>query len=161
MPDITPEHSPEGSWAGIPGTGIPVRVLVIEDDGNDQALLKFAATRSGLNLRLHTAQTVRDGIAFLEKPGAGSLPADLVLLDLFMPGDSGFDFLRWWAKSPWRCIPVAVLSGSTYPPEQSAAVAMGATRFLAKPTTLDQWEQTVREVWALAQQRSFRVGMTE
>jgi CheY-like chemotaxis protein len=125
-------------------------VLMIEDDGNDQALFTFAAERSGLDICLHVVATAQEGIEFLKRTDTGGPDIDLVLLDLVMPGDSGFDFLEWWAESPWRCIPVAVLSGSTYPVEQSAAVELGATAFLTKPSSLEEWQQTVREVCELA-----------
>jgi CheY-like chemotaxis protein len=153
-PDEMKQKSKSKRWDGPQDSERALHVLLIEDDGNDQALFTFAASRSGLNLSLHTVHTVKEGISFLQnavaQPVSESGPVDLVLLDLVMPGDSGFDFLRWWAGSRWRSIPVAVLSGSTYAVEQSTAVEMGAVAFLAKPNTLDQWQQTLKEVWGLA-----------
>ncbi len=60
---------------------------------------------------------------------------DVLLLDLVMPGMSGFEILeRMRADETLRHIPVIVLTSSTDAETKLKALELGATDFLAKPT---------------------------
>jgi len=59
---------------------------------------------------------------------------DVLLLDLVMPGVSGFDILRELRRSEMtRYLPVIVLTSSTDSETKLKALELGATDFLAKP----------------------------
>ena len=59
---------------------------------------------------------------------------DAVVLDLGMPGGTGFEVLRRLKQSTkTSMIPVVVLSGTTNPDEPGKAITMGASAFLSKP----------------------------
>lgn len=59
---------------------------------------------------------------------------DLLLLDLLMPGVSGFDILAAVRAHPkFRYLPVIILTASTDPQSKIKALGLGATDFLAKP----------------------------
>ncbi|MGH8699397.1 MAG: response regulator, partial [Burkholderiales bacterium] len=60
---------------------------------------------------------------------------DVMLLDLVMPGMSGFEILeRMRADETLRHIPVIVLTSSTDAETKLKALELGATDFLGKPT---------------------------
>ena len=63
------------------------RILVIEDDHHVRALLTELLLRDG-----HTVTAAADGAAGLERFAAA--PADLVVVDLFLPDQSGWNTLR-------------------------------------------------------------------
>jgi len=62
---------------------------------------------------------------------------DLVVLDLMLPGRSGFDVLRELATTDNQ-VPVLVLSARRSVEDKVAALDAGATDFLAKPFALDE-----------------------
>jgi diguanylate cyclase len=68
---------------------------------------------------------------------------DVVLLDLLMPGMSGFDLLSIIrSDEQLRYLPVIVLTAANDSPTKLRALELGATDFLAKP--VDQSELTLR-----------------
>ena len=114
-------------------------MLVVEDDENDEILLRRAFDECGHDIPL---QFVRDGqqaIDYLNGDGPYAdrahypLPT-LILLDLKMPRLSGFDVLRWLRAQPvFAGLPVIVLSGSMWPGDIDEAYRLGANSYLIKP----------------------------
>jgi two-component system sensor histidine kinase ChiS len=78
------------------------------------------------------------------QPDAVCLPA-LILLDLMMPGVSGYDIASWLSSQSWgRQVPIAILTADSRAYDASAV--LGATDYIAKPfhlttllTTLDRY----------------------
>ena len=67
----------------------------------------------------------------------------LILLDLMMPGVSGFELLRQFrANEQLRYTPVIVLTASSEPKSKLRALELGATEILAKP--VDACELAIR-----------------
>ena len=87
---------------------MPPTVLIVDDD---------AATRAALAVLLHAANYAtaeagdgREALAFLRAAGA---PPAVVLLDLMMPGMTGWQFLARRAEDKaLPAVPVVVLSGA-------------------------------------------------
>jgi FixJ family two-component response regulator len=70
------------------------------------------------------------GEAFLEWLPANRI--DCVVLDLHMPGMSGFDVLTRMAAKGGK-VPVIIITGHDSPEARDRAMASGATTYLAKP----------------------------
>jgi CheY-like chemotaxis protein len=102
-------------------------VLVVEDDRDMLETLSEALTSNGF-----AVVQARDGREALTK--ARARPPSVVLLDLLMPGMSGWEFRAEQSKDPVIAdVPVIVLSGTP-------ASRLGPSRpaaFLAKPCDLD------------------------
>jgi diguanylate cyclase (GGDEF)-like protein len=74
---------------------------------------------------------------------------DVLLLDLVMPGMSGFDVLaQVRAREATRFLPVIVLSGETDPGARLKALELGATDFLMKPVDPSELQLRVRNTLA-------------
>lgn len=74
---------------------------------------------------------------------------DVLLLDLIMPGKSGFDLLQDIRNEPMlRYMPVIVLTAASDPDTKLQALELGATEFLSKP--VDSSELVLRLRNALA-----------
>ena len=59
---------------------------------------------------------------------------DMLLIDIVMPGDSGLTLIHKLRSQPaWAEVPIIVVSASTLPEDQAAALKAGADAFLAKP----------------------------
>lgn len=106
------------------------RVLLVEDNPDDVFLFRKAMEREGLT---HPVQVVHDGasaLAALAEPAS----TDLVLLDLNLPGLSGFDVLRQLGRDA-PC-DVVVMTSSTSPLEVREAQELGASAYVVKPYRL-------------------------
>ena len=61
-------------------------------------------------------------------------PPDVIVLDIQMPGGTGFDALKKLQGSVKTSqIPVVVLSGSVEPSDARSVIALGAAEFVRKP----------------------------
>jgi two-component system cell cycle response regulator DivK len=65
--------------------------------------------------------------------------ADLVLLDIQMPGLDGIEtFRRLRALPAWKGVPVIAMTASVMPNERSSMVAEGFDDFLSKPFAIKE-----------------------
>jgi DNA-binding response OmpR family regulator len=82
-------------------------ILVVEDNENTRRLLETILRSAGYEVTL--APDAEEGLRILE----GEAPIDLVLLDLFLPGADGMQFLRLRSEmDPDRQPPVIVVSAT-------------------------------------------------
>lgn len=108
------------------------KILVAEDDADDQMLLSEAFNASSYTGSLHF---VLDGVELIRHLGESDLP-DLVLLDLNMPKLSGHEVLqRLRGQDRLRGLPVVVLSTSGSTEDVTRAYRSGANTYLQKPRT--------------------------
>lgn len=106
------------------------RILLIDDSKIEYVLLEHALSL-GTGWTLEWAESGQMG---LDKLRAATPPFDLVLLDLVMPGLSGFDVLERMAADPvLGKIPVIVLTASSHRADQVRVLRAGADDFLVKP----------------------------
>jgi CheY-like chemotaxis protein len=82
-------------------------ILVVEDNENTRRLLETILRAAGYDVTL--APDAEEGVRILES----AAPVDLVLLDLFLPGADGMQFLRLRAEmEAERQPPVIVVSAT-------------------------------------------------
>src|SRR5258706_3939931 len=93
-------------------------ILLIEDDPNDIDLVSHAFSKASLPGMLRSVSTTEEAIAYLSGDGAFAdrdrhpIPS-LILLDLQLPGRSGFECIEWLKRTPaFKGIPVIVLTSS-------------------------------------------------
>lgn len=128
MSDASPAPRP-------PATSLPAdapRLLVVEDD---QQVLRGLV--SGLHRAGFRVDVAMDGTTAEERlmsPVDGDY--DAVLLDLMLPGQSGFDVLE--ALRGRRSTPVIVLSALTELPARLQSFELGAVDFVPKPFWIEE-----------------------
>ena len=127
-------------------------VLLVDDDDYGVRLMQIVFEREGFAQPLQAATNGDEAIAYLE--GCGRfldrarfpMPA-VVLLDLNMPGRSGFEVLEWIRRQPvLQRLPVYILSASSRADDVGRAYELGANSYLIKPGTLDGLQQMVRNL---------------
>jgi putative two-component system response regulator len=120
-----------------------VTVLVVEDDQvNSAALMQL------LNSQGYGAQAASDGETALATINHGA--PDLVLLDVQLPGMSGFDVCRHIKQAPaTRLIPVVLVTGLDTREHRIAGIDAGADDLLTKPFDVRELNARVKSLLRL------------
>jgi DNA-binding response OmpR family regulator len=113
------------------------KVLVVEDQGDVALLLELLLDSK--NMSVDHARNLCDAREFLEK----EQPA-LILLDNRLPDGLGIDFIGF-VKLLYPQIKIIMISGVD-PAAEDAALATGADRFLSKPFTKSQLNDSIAQV---------------
>jgi CheY-like chemotaxis protein len=110
------------------GASKPGRVLVIEDEESLREVIEVLVTIEGCEVK-----SAADGIQALEI--LREWEPDLILLDLYMPGMSGREFVESYRAGPGPHAPIIVLSGTSESPRDLEE--MGCAGWIAKPFNVD------------------------
>ncbi|AGI66978.1 putative response regulator receiver protein [Octadecabacter antarcticus 307] len=103
------------------------RVLLIEDEPNIMEAISYILTKDGWTVHTHS-----DGETAMAKVMQG-VP-DLIILDVMLPGKSGYDILRdLRAQAETKDVPVMMLTARGQAKDREMAASLGATRFMTKP----------------------------
>ncbi len=103
------------------------KILIVEDDSNLLATLKYNLVRDGYGV-----VTAADGVQALEiarreKPG-------LIVLDLMLPQLSGFDVCRILRKE--MTVPILMLTAKTDEIDKIVGLEIGADDYMTKPFSM-------------------------
>lgn len=103
------------------------RILLIEDEEDIAALIKLQAELSGY--KMHVEVDGLNGYRAIERE-----KPDLVILDIMLPGQNGFDICRKMKSNPeLKNIPVIVLSAKGEEIDVILGLELGADDYVAKP----------------------------
>ncbi len=128
------------------GRAARTRLLLIDDDAAVHALLEEEL--AGLGYTVESAFTGESGIR-----AARAVTPDLIILDLMMPGMSGFEVAGALKEDPLTAnIPIVVLTSKEISPDDRRDLQSKVTMFVQKGTSAR--EQLVREIRRLEQRRT-------
>lgn len=103
------------------------RILIVEDERDIAALVAYHLTREGYRVR-----TAEGGAEALE--AAGAERPDLLILDLMLPGFSGYDMLAEMRRRPELAdVPVIVLTARREEADRVKGLELGADDYVTKP----------------------------
>ncbi|MEM7492440.1 MAG: sigma-54 dependent transcriptional regulator [Pseudomonadota bacterium] len=119
-------------------------VLVIDDDPTQRRLLTAAVEKAGFACR--TAPDGETGVSIATDGAAG---ADVVLLDLTMPGLSGMETLEMLAERR-ADLPVIMLTATSGIDTIVAAMRAGAVDFIVKPANPERVVVSIRNALKLS-----------
>lgn len=109
-----------------------ITVLIVDDDEDDRLFMEQAFKADSPYTHVYQAA---DGEQALDLLGSAQPLPDVVLLDLNMPGLSGFEVLKRLKQSAHcQSIPVVILTTSDALADQEQSRQLGATEFITKPT---------------------------
>lgn len=112
-------------------------ILLVEDEENIALAIELLLSRDGYDVL-----RVADGTQAL--PNIRAQKPDLVILDVSLPGRSGYDICQALRLTPELAhIPVLMMSARTAPAEQRKGLAMGANAFLTKPFAIEDLRSQV------------------
>jgi DNA-binding response OmpR family regulator len=116
------------------------RVLLIEDEPNIIEAISFILSRDGWTVHTH-----EDGETAMDKVRA--TPPDLIILDVMLPGRSGFDILRDIRAEPaFAKLPVMMLTARGQAKDRDLALRLGANHFMTKPFSNQEVKDYVRKL---------------
>ncbi len=120
------------------------RILLIDDDADDQELFQLALDKIDQNIQCKVMASAKEALRFLEEE---SVTADLIFLDLNMPLMTGQQFLSELKKRPNLCeIPIVVLSTSSDKETIEQAKSLGAMKFFTKPSDFNELKEIIQNL---------------
>ena len=117
---------------------MPNPILVVDDEADLVATYERLLRRQGY--RVLSAGTCRAGLAVIQAE-----PLGLVIADLRLPDGDGLDIVRA-ARALSTPPPVLVATGLASRTARQAALAAGASAFLAKPFATEVFSRLVSEL---------------
>jgi two-component system, chemotaxis family, response regulator Rcp1 len=126
----------------------PLEILLVEDSEDDVLLIREALRHGHVANQLHVARNGDEAMKFMLKQEgfSGSPRADLVLLDLNLPGKDGREVLEEIKGNPQlRAIPVIVLTTSQEERDILYAYEHQANAYVSKPLDLDEFFAAIRK----------------
>lgn len=113
-----------------------IQILIVDDEPDICELLQEILEEENYKvLTAHNAKTAR--------PLVKSMQLDLVLLDIWMPGEDGVSLLKEWKKSFLKNVPVIMMSGHGTVETAVQATRYGAEDFIEKPISMARLLTTV------------------
>jgi two-component system phosphate regulon response regulator PhoB len=114
------------------------RVLLIEDEPNIIEAISYIMTKDGWTVYTHS-----DGQTAMSK--VMQRVPDLIILDVMLPGKSGYDILRELrAQAETKDVPVMMLTARGQSKDREMATSLGATQFMTKPFSNAEVLKSVR-----------------
>lgn len=122
----------------------PAKILVIDDEVETTNLISLVLKRAGY--QVFTATNWDSIVSFLHRCEDSMETVDLAILDIMMPGRSGFDVMLMLQIAMHPMPPVIFLTARMGMQDMIKASDMGAAKYLTKPTTPAKLVEAVREV---------------
>ena len=117
-----------------------VRVLIVEDNEDNQELMRFLLERAG-----YDTFSVENGLAGIE--AARREKPDIILMDLSLPELDGWSAARVLKQDPeLNNIPLIAVTAHTLPGDRRRALDAGFDSYISKPINIHMFDITVGKV---------------
>jgi len=123
-----------------------VKILIVEDEEAIARGLKFNFEQEG-----YEAVVATEGQSALDEIESADPPFDLVVLDLMLPGLSGYEVCRK-IREEHESLSVLVLSARTLAEDKALAFELGTDQYMTKPFALPELLARVKNLLARRRQ---------
>jgi CheY-like chemotaxis protein len=114
------------------------RILIVDDSPTDLSIISAPLLACGFEV-----VTARDGEEALAK--VASEQPDLILLDVVLPKQNGFQVCRTLKRTPASShIPIIMLTGKNQPSDRFWGLRQGADEYLTKPFVAETLLQSIQ-----------------
>jgi CheY-like chemotaxis protein len=109
-------------------------VIIVDDSEDDVLLVRRSVAKAGLRVELVSFFSCKFARAALDQVRKGDgKPPRLLILDVKLPGESGFELLEWIrSTAELRDLPVVIASASIAPVDLQQASELGACGYVEK-----------------------------
>ena len=123
-------------------------VLLVEDEPNIIEAISFLLERDGWMVRIHSQGD--DAVEAVAR-----VSPDVLVLDVMLPGRSGFDILRdLRSTAATKHLPILMLTARGQTKDRELAESYGVSHFMTKPFSNEEMLGKVRELYAAAADRA-------
>jgi CheY-like chemotaxis protein len=122
-------------------------ILLVDDSDADASIFEVALAEASTRVKVYWVASGEEALDFVHARGRfeGIPPPQIMVLDLNMPGSTGFEVLKAVrADATIRHLPVIVFSTSSAQKDVNLAYALGANAYFAKPMSLELYISKVR-----------------
>lgn len=129
--------------------GLPVKILLVEDNPGDVRLTKEAFKMGNLDHELITVPDGEEALAYLHEEGdyENAPRPDLILLDLNLPKRDGREVLEEIKNDETlRTTPVVVLTTSEAEQDILRMYELQANCYITKPVDLDEFLNVIQAI---------------
>lgn len=119
-----------------------VRIFLAEDNPADVYLIERALREHRVAFHLDVAENGKQALSFLQHVDGvvNDRRPSLIVLDLNLPQHDGAEILQRIRQTPSLVsVPVVILTSSDSPRDQLTAIASGASRYIRKPSNLQEF----------------------
>ena len=126
-------------WTQLATVDVPVNlVLLVEDDADSANMSKLILERNGMSVKIAKDGGQAQSSFVLQRP-------DFVILDLILPGESGFEICDRLKHSD-RTIPILIFTAIDSDESRALAARVGADEYLTKPVAPERLVETIHRV---------------
>ena len=116
-------------------------VLLVEDEPNIIEAISFLLERDGWTVRIHSQGDDAVDAVLRVAP-------DVLVLDVMLPGRSGFDILRdLRSNTATKDLPILMLTARGQTKDRELAESYGVSHFMTKPFSNDEMLGKVRDLY--------------
>lgn len=133
----------------IANHGLPVEILLVEDNPADVRLTVELLEESKILNNLNVVEDGEEALAFLHKEGryCDSPRPDLILLDLRLPKVDGPEVLAEIKQDPdLRRIPVVILTASRAEEDIIRSYDLHANAYVSKPISFEGFFEVIKSI---------------
>ncbi len=150
QPDIASAHpektAPNNS--SFPDLDEPVKVVLADDDQDDQELFQQALAKTAIPTELTTFDNGRDLMKNLKDPDESN--PDIIFMDINMPVKNGKEALaEIKADDDLKDIPTVILSTSHNEKDVEETFQGGANLYVPKPNSFNNFVVLLRKIFSL------------
>ncbi len=145
----------------------PTRILVIEDNPDDEALLRRQLKKAELDPHIKNISDGGKALDYLTNPRSKAENLSAVFLDLCLPTVGGLTVLEKTIRGNKRLqhLPVIVMISSNPPVELEKCRRLGVSTYVAKPLTLSSFAKAFADTFhsgrSEARARPVSAGVSE
>jgi len=118
-------------------------ILVVEDEEHLATGIRYNLDAEGYHVT-----TVGDGPAALKIVEEDPRGVDLIVLDLMLPGMSGYAVCETLRANNWE-MPILILSARTLSEDRTRGFDVGANQYMTKPFDLDEFLSRIKNLLTL------------
>lgn len=125
---------------------VTCRILIVDDDRDDLDLLCSSFHEIGVK-EVNAVESVQEAIEFLQNADDKKVLPKLIVTDLNMPGQCGYELLKILKTTPlYMHIPVIIFSTSISEKEIKKSLSLGALDYIPKPILIEDYIDLVSKM---------------